>query len=188
MKNRNRLIYLIFVFGMSSIIAAYTPEQRLRQMIDKVVKIARSSSSAASMDKQLIVGLRPYIDTYSIARAVVGRQVWGKAGSQDRNQFVSYLEAEVISTYAKELKELARSDISFQGRIPSSGQKYAQVSMSTRNPNGSISKIVVFFRKSGSWWKVVDSSYNGVSLVGQYREEYKDIISSHGLKGIYQQE
>ncbi len=153
-------------------LALANPGSSLRE----IITVVEQKKPVASIKKTLTKFL--YVN--SIAAEIAGRAAWRAAESAERKQFTTLLSDHLLSYYAETIKNLARYKYSFISR-PNSKRQVLRVN----NPNGSSTDLVVFFQKINGSWLIVDSSFNGISIVAQWRAKLNARIKSRGLNGIW---
>lgn len=144
------------------------------QIMREIVSVVESKNS----HEQLEATLDKYVDVKDIAAQVAGRIAWNAADSVERSGFVLRLKKKLLAYYADTISNLSRYRYNIIANIRSSRQLLRVV-----NPNGTTSDLVIFFKlKNGSWY-IVDSSFNGISLIAQWRARLNNIIKEKGLTG-----
>lgn len=159
------------LLSLLCIVAVAGPGNTLKQ----IITIAGSSNQ--DYIKQ---SLPKYIAIEDIAADIVGRRLWLKSSLSEKKDFARYLGNKLVDNYASTISNLSRYNFSYISRESSKRQV-----LRIFNPNGSTSTLVVFFRKKGAGWQVIDSSFNGISLVSQWRAKLMDRISQNGLNGAF---
>ena len=145
-------------------------------ILGNIVKVVESGSSVEQVENTL----KKYINVKSIASEVAGRSVWRSASQVEKNNFIDRFSQELLEYYASTIKNLSRYKYSLIAR-PSSARQILRVI----NPNGSTTDFVVFFQNSNGAWLIIDSSFNGVSVVAQWRAKLKHKITQNGLSGAF---
>lgn len=135
------------------------------QKIDKLRKIAEERFDFGEMSKRVLAGQ------------------WRKLSPEQRSEFVplfSKLIEEVYSNkfrrYEKEIRQQSKDRVFYLGeRVDGS---YATVRTSVMTTTGAqVSVDYRLIRKEGQW-KVYDVIIEGVSLINNYRTQFREIITS----------
>lgn len=145
-------------------------------ILGNIVKVVESGASVAQIENTL----KKYVNATSIAAEVAGRSAWRAAQRSEQQQFVDRFSQELLEYYASTIRNLSRYKYSLIAR-PSAARQVLRVI----NPNGSTTDFVVFFQKSNGSWLIIDSSFNGVSVVAQWRAKLSHKISKNGLSGAF---
>lgn len=162
---------LLLMFMVSVMLAANNPGDTLREMIDYVSKQSSNTVIANYIKK--------YVNTKSIAAEVAGRRVWLSASQNSKDVFIKKLSERLLNYYASNLSNLNRYRFEYTARNSSQRQ-----TIKIYNPNGSTATLVVFYQQNNGQWMIIDSSYNGISIVSYWRAKLQPIIKSKGLAGI----
>jgi phospholipid transport system substrate-binding protein len=124
----------------------------------------------------------PRFNFEMITRSVVGKS-WLKATSQERRALIDQFSQLMIRSYAKAVAKLKDYDIEVQ-------------SVKVITPNES---VVVHTRmiglpqsynidydmaSNGGGWRVHDITFEGMSLVNSYRDEFNTLIADSGIDGL----
>lgn len=151
--------------------AASNPGNALRDMIDFV--------SSIKTKQQIIDRVESCLDFKTISADIAGRKAWLAADSNTRDLFIKKIKSYLSDYYADNLSILNKYRFVYTAR-PSSLRQTIKV----YNPNGSTATLVMFYRSFSGKWLIVDSSYNGLSMVSFWRSKFSDTIRSKGLLGI----
>ncbi|MGV6859218.1 MAG: MlaC/ttg2D family ABC transporter substrate-binding protein [bacterium] len=129
--------------------------------------------------------LLPLIDFTTMSKLVLGKN-WKKASSQQRDEFVAAFENLLIRTYTKSIREYANVDIRFfPKKTKVRDDKYAKV-YSELVPGGGKPNVPVEYslKFDGNQWLVYDVTIEGLSLVKNYRDSFKDEIKATSLDSL----
>ncbi len=129
--------------------------------------------------------LLPLIDFKTMSKLVLGKN-WKKASATQREEFVEAFEHLLIRTYTKSIREYANVDIRFYPkRTKIRDGKYAKV-YSELVPGGGKPNVPVEYslKFDGDQWLVYDVTIEGLSLVKNYRDSFKDEIKATSLDSL----
>jgi len=146
------------------------------KILGNIVNVVESGASTVQVEKTL----KKYVNVKSIAAEVAGRSAWRGAQKSEQEKFIDKFSQELLDYYASTIRNLSRYKYSLIAR-PSAARQVLRVV----NPNGSTTDFVIFFQKSSGSWLIIDSSFNGVSLVGQWRAKLSHKIRQYGLSGAF---
>lgn len=164
---KNYLSALLFIAS----IAFAGPGQIMQEIVNKVEANSSISALESTLEKHV------YID--NIAAQVAGRSAWRSATKADRVNFIAWLKQNLLSYYADTISNLARYKYSLIAR--ESAQRQV---LRVQNPNGTSSDLVIFFKKVNGIWYIIDSSFNGISIVAQWKARLSNKIKTQGLSGV----
>ncbi len=129
----------------------------------------------------------PHFDLNSMARAVVGRDYWQKAGSSTQQQFVKEFTRYIVRTYSSALESYDGEQMKFyplRGGV--TGDK-VRISSDLLLKNGPPIQLQYGLLKQGGQWLIYDFSVDGVSIVKNYNAQFAGILRQSGLDGLLQQ-
>ena len=127
--------------------------------------------------------LAPHFDFEMITRAAVGRD-WNKASPAQQRALTSAFREMLIRTYSKALLKYSDEDIVYESSRPGTHSDTVVVSTQVRAPGSSpIPMDYRLHKKSGSW-KVYDVIIENVSLISNYRGQFRATIARSGIDGL----
>jgi len=174
-------LILIFIFLLVIPLQGYaaTPKETVETGVNKVIATLSDPAFKAKPKDQQIAAISLEIesvfDFQELSRRTLGKQ-WKKMSAEQQTEFVKLFTELLQGVYADRLLAYSDQKILFDKEIMikkgrAEVQSYLQTSDGT--------KIPLFYRltdKSGSW-KVYDVIIEGVSMVKNYRTQFRDILS-----------
>ncbi|MGD8207857.1 MAG: ABC transporter substrate-binding protein [Thiohalocapsa sp.] len=127
--------------------------------------------------------LAPHFDFERITRSAVGRD-WAKASPAQRGQLVDAFRDLLIRTYAKSLLKYSGQEIVYQPSKPGTRDGTVVVSTEVRSPGSSPVIIDYRMHNLSGRWKVYDVIIENVSLISNYRSQFRSTIGRHGVDGL----
>ncbi len=181
MNKRITGLILIFIFLLVIPLQAYavTPKETVETGVNKVIATLSDPAFKAKPKDQQIDAISAEIESVfdfkELSRRTLGKQ-WRKMSAEQQTEFVKLFTELLQGVYADRLLAYSDQKILFDKEIMlkkgrAEVQSYLQTSDGT--------KIPLFYRltdKSGSW-KVYDVIIEGVSMVKNYRTQFRDILS-----------
>ncbi|MFC1880061.1 phospholipid-binding protein MlaC [Thermodesulfobacteriota bacterium] len=181
MSKRFAGLTLIFAFLIVIPLQGYaaTPKETVETGVNNLLKTLGDPAFKAQPKDQQITTLGTEIekvfDFEELSRRTLGKQ-WKKMKPEQQTEFVKLFKELLQGVYADRLLAYSDQKILFDREIMlkkgrAEVQSYLQTSDGT--------KIPLFYRltdKSGSW-KVYDIIIEGVSMVKNYRTQFRDIIA-----------
>ena len=178
-----RFVGLILMVGFLMLIPlqgyAATPKETVETGVNKVLKtLGDPAFKAKSKEQQIaIVGeeIDHVFDFKELSRRTLGKS-WKKMSAEQQVEFVKLFRELLQGVYADRLLAYSEQKVIFDKEITlkkgrAEVQSYLQTSDGT--------KVPLFYRltdKSGSW-KVYDVIIEGVSMVKNYRTQFREIIA-----------
>lgn len=179
-KRHTGIILVLAVVLMTALAAnAATPKETVETGVNKVIgTLGDPAFKAKSKDDQIAqIGevIDEIFDFNELSKRTLGRE-WRKMKPEQRQEFVQLFRELLQGVYADRLLAYSDQKVLFEKEIMlkkgrAEVQSYLQTSDGT--------KIPLFYRltdKSGSW-KVYDVIIEGVSMVKNYRTQFRQILA-----------
>jgi len=160
------------------------PQQVVEKGVDEVLSILNNSEYQGEMNKKnrdelLFEKAQELFDFYSFAMGALGRS-WRGFSPTQRDEFISYFSRLIGETYFAKIEGERLSDLSIryvaeEFLAPTkSGRQRADIF--TEVSHGGVVTPVDYrmLKPSGGVWKIYDVKIEGVSLLGNYREQYRE--------------
>ena len=193
MKNRDRkyvgLILSLAIFLVIPIqgIAA-TPKETVEAGVDKVLATLSDPAFKAKPKDERIAIISEEIETVfdftELSRRTLGRE-WKKMNSGQQTEFVKLFRQILQGVYADRLLAYSDQKIIFDKEtMLKKGRAEVQSFLQTSDGR----KIPLFYRltdKSGSW-RVYDVIIEGVSMVKNYRTQFREILAKGSTEKLLQ--
>ena len=181
MKKKITGLILILSFLLVIPLQGYaaTPKETVETGVNKILKMLGDPAFKAQSKDQQIATLGDEIDNVfdfkELSRRTLGRS-WKKMNAEQQTEFVELFKELLQGVYADRLLAYSDQKVIFDKEVMlkkgrAEVQSYLQTSDGT--------KIPLFYRltdKTGSW-KVYDVIIEGVSMVKNYRTQFREIIS-----------
>jgi phospholipid transport system substrate-binding protein len=173
---------LIFTFLLVIPLQAYaaTPKETVETGVNKVLKTLSDPAFKAKSKEQKITTISDEIESVfdfkELSRRTLGRE-WKKFNPEQQTEFVKLFKKLLQGVYADRLLAYSDQKVIFDKEIMLKKGR-AEVQSYLQTSDGS--KIPLFYRltdKSGSW-KVYDMVIEGISMVKNYRTQFKDILAN----------
>ena len=181
MNKRFAGLILIFIFLLLIPLQGYaaTPKETVETGVNKVLKTLGDPAFKAKPKDEQIATIGAEIDSIfdfkELSRRTLGKQ-WKKMSVEQRTEFVQLFRELLQGVYADRLLAYSDQKVLFEKEIMLKKGR-AEVQSYLQTSDGK--KIPLFYRltdKSGSW-KVYDIIIEGVSMVKNYRTQFRKIIS-----------
>ena len=158
---------------------AATPMEAVKTGVDKVLAtLTDPAFKAKSKDQQLVQltdAINTIFDFEELSKRTLGRE-WKKMTDAQQKEFVQLFRELLQGVYADRLLAYSDQKVIFdKENMLKKGQAEVQSYLQTADGK----KIPLFYRltdKSGSW-KVYDVIIEGVSMVKNYRTQFREILA-----------
>jgi phospholipid transport system substrate-binding protein len=181
------------VFFLMSLILSYTalaaerPEAMLDNVTKKLLISMKENNAKVKSDDDYIVQLVdrilvPHVDTFDMAKWVIGRVAWEKATPQEQAQFVKEFKYLMIRTYASTLTAYNNQQIEYypvRGSID--GKNRVQVQSVVKEPGKEAVRIAYRLVRDGDTWRVYDIIIEGVSILKGFQSQFAPEVKTGGV-------
>lgn len=135
--------------------------------------------------KQLTAAVGDLLDYEELAKRALDRQ-WKERSKAERDQFLSLLTQLVERQYQRNMETTLDFDIRYTGAEPidEAGALVKTMARSKKKKRAPELSIDYALHKPGDTWRVYDIWTDGVSLVKNYRRQFRRIIRNEGWNGL----
>jgi len=182
MNKRFGGLILIFAFLIVIPLQSYaaTPKETVETGVNKVLKtLSDPAFKAKSKDQQIATistEIESVFDFEELSKRTLGRE-WKNFNAEQQTEFVKLFKELLQGVYADRLLAYSDQKVIYDKELMlKEGRAEVQSYLQTSDGN----KIPLFYRMtntSGSW-KVYDIVIEGVSMVKNYRTQFRDILSN----------
>jgi phospholipid transport system substrate-binding protein len=167
-------VALLLIMGASGAWAQNSPMQVVKHVIEKALDILSNPAYAKQQRRQMVKGIvDPHFDYREMAKLSLG-QTWHSISAGQRDEFVRLFADLLEASYSDKIEKYAqRVKIDYIGEIPMGNR--AEVRTVVVKPNDRIPLNYRLINEDGTW-KVYDVMIEGVSLVSNYRSQFRRII------------
>jgi phospholipid transport system substrate-binding protein len=157
-----------------------TAEDTLRTLQSRRAELSGNPSAIYNL-----VGnkLAPHFDFELITRSAVGRD-WGKASSAQRSQLIAAFRALLVSTYAKSLAKYSGESVAYKPSRPGTRPDTVIVPTEVTGAGGPPIPIDYRMHRKGGRWLVYDLVIDNVSMISNYRGQFRTTIARSGIDGL----
>ncbi len=172
------------VAGNVATAANLSATDAMKTTINEVLRLLRDKNID---DKKRVSALEKAVvqrfDYNEISRRVLGAE-WNKLDDRQKNEFVDLFQTFLSAVYAGKVKEYAGQDVEYKGERTQ--DNYAEVRTKVFLKSAEIPMDYRLIKKDGEW-RVYDVVVDNISLVNNYRGQFKSIISKDGYQGLLNQ-
>jgi phospholipid transport system substrate-binding protein len=119
-------------------------------------------------------------DFREMSKRILGK-TWRQINDRERDRFTELMTKLLENVYIGKLEGYSGQAIEFVAEIVKDGR--AQVTTLVENNNEKI-PVHYIMNKADSGWVVYDINIEGVSLVSNYREQFKSILRKDDFEGL----
>ncbi|MDA8078561.1 MAG: ABC transporter substrate-binding protein [Nitrospiraceae bacterium] len=163
-------------------VSAGEPTEQVRQTADEVVKILRNKELKRPEKKEeRRRKLRGVVDRQFDFEEMAKRSLgiyWNKRTPQERKEFVALFSDLLQNTYIRKIERYESGDEKVNYLSEKVEGQYAVVKTEIITSKGSPIPVDYKIFKDKNKWEVYDIIIEGVSLVNNYRSQFRQIITS----------
>jgi phospholipid transport system substrate-binding protein len=184
-----RFFFLTFCFflcsGLPVALASQGPTEELKPTLNKIIEILADSNFSGKEHKeerreQIMALAIQGFDFPQMAKLVLGR-FWHTIDQQQKEHFEQLFTKLLENTYIGKLESYSGQEVKFEDERIRNDR--AKVSTVIDNNGVSIPVHYVMLQKE-SRWKVYDINIEGVSLIRNFREQFKSILRKEKFDGL----
>ncbi|MBN2031942.1 MAG: ABC transporter substrate-binding protein [Deltaproteobacteria bacterium] len=158
---------------------AGNPTEQLKKTTDKILAIVSDSrlkeESKAEERRRLIrKAVDERFDWEELSRRALGRH-WARRTNEERRNFVALFGELLERTYLERVEGYSGERVSYLGEKVDG--EYATVDAGILTARKTEIPILYRMKQNGGSWMVYDISIEGVSLVGNYRNQFQSILA-----------
>jgi phospholipid transport system substrate-binding protein len=117
-------------------------------------------------------------DLYVMSRLVLARN-WKRFSDEQKEQYVAEFKQYLTNSYGNRIERYDQQEVDIIGERE---EPRGDVVVQTKIRGGEFEGALVDYRlrKQDSDWRVIDVVIEGISMVSNYRDQFKSIVSSGG--------
>jgi phospholipid transport system substrate-binding protein len=162
---------------------AESAQRFIRTKHDKVRAVLRKPDTPKRAD-ELTELLGEFLDYDRLAKLSLDKE-WGKRTPKERDQFVSLLRQLVERQYQRNMESTLKYKVSWVGTEPiETGVKVKSSAKSVKKKRQPPVTIDYSMSPAGEEWKVFDIFTDDVSLVKNYKRQFRRVIADEGWNGL----
>jgi len=190
-----------FLVPSHTVWAACTDNHPAKDLIQSTTKKVLDAITTNSVDTESVLKTEviPHFDWERMSSTVLGRNSQGKSkwnrratGAQQalQNRFVEAFQSLLIRTYKTSLKEAAGTNFKVE-YLPVCGRKLNKSAKVKARVTQGAKKVAVDFKMSksrriGNQWKAYDVYVEGISLLANYKNEFRPLTIEQAIAKIKQ--
>ena len=179
---KKRVVGALLILGLMLPLEAHSavPQEVVKNHIDKVLEILRdpalTGDSGKKVKKEKIRAISEELfDFTELSKRSLG-QNWEKFSPDQQRAFVKLYQTLLEETYSEKITSYTDEKVVFKKEVNLS-EKTAEVQTAILTRT---SEVPIYYRlmEKNQDWKVYDVVIEGVSLVSNYRTQFREILAS----------
>jgi len=179
------LILPLVAFGST----ATTPDGFLKDSVREVSLFIADNKEQLDTDDTFLRDkmndiVIPKLDIVFMSKLILGKKNWVSSSNDQKEQFQEAFKGLMVRTYMKSLSAFDGEKIKFLPYIPGKRANIAKVKSIYLLSEGElpVNYRLIFNKPKG--WRVFDIIIDGVSLLKNYRSDFRAHIESHGIDSL----
>ncbi len=189
MKIFKYIIIILVLFPSISLISQINPDVFLKNSVEEVSAfIAENKSQLEEDDKFLEKKMNdlviPKFDIVLMSKIALGKETWTSINSNQRDRFVESFKSLMVRTYMKSLTVFDGEKIKFLPYSPGNRPDVAKVKSLYILGDGNLPVNYRLKKNDNGDWKVFDIIIDGISLLKNYRSDFKNHVKNKGIESL----
>lgn len=175
------LAALLMIFIASSSLAAKSPTEDLKASLDQIIALlADKKMDRVERRKVVVARIRMEFDFESMSRFILGPN-WQNATGEQKKKFIDLYTRILEDTYIERIEAYTDEKVKFLSEKQKSDKAMIETMIV-----GASTQIPVDYKLwlDKDKWRVYDVTIEGVSLVRNFQESYKQVIRKDGIEGL----
>ncbi len=158
------------------------PMEQLRPFVNEIVGILTNKNLAGTANcrkrRQLVmVAAHERFDFKEMSKRVLGRE-WRKLSPEQKEHFVTLFTKLLEHAYIGKIEDYSKQTVEFKRQRIRGNRAEVQTILKEKNVVIPVSYIMIL--ENGNQWMVYDIIVEGVSLVRNYMEQFREIVRQGG--------
>jgi phospholipid transport system substrate-binding protein len=186
MVKRLYMAFFMVLMIVPPVMSAQGPMEIAKIHVDKVLEILRDPTLTGESGKQTKIEKISQItegvfDFTELSKRSLG-QAWTQFSPDQQTEFVSLYKKLLKNTYADRIVSYNNEKIEFGKELPlSDTTAEIQTAIGTNTGDVSINYRMI---KNNDQWRVYDVVIEGVSLINNYRTQFRGILANNTPEGL----
>jgi phospholipid transport system substrate-binding protein len=161
--------------------AQQNPKETVQAHVDAVLKTLKTTKSKQQQRAEIIAQADRLFDFVELSKRTLGLS-WNKFSQDQRREFVDLYKGLLEDTYIDRITAYSNEKVTFADAVPL-GQNTMEVRSTVQTKTGPVSINYRVINENGQW-KVYDVVIAGVSLIANYRSQFREILINQSPEGL----
>ena len=183
-------ISLLLGFLMASNIAfsSETPDGFLKDSVEEISELVSKYKDKFESDEDFLRSkmnseIMPKLDIELMSKIILGKKIWTTLTENQKENFVESFKYRMTSTYMKSITAFDGEKVVFLPFNPGPKKNLAYVKSKYLIPGGDIAVDYRLIKKANGW-KVYDIIFDGISLMKNYRADFREHVKDKGIDSL----
>ena len=170
--------------GLPAPVMAVTPMEEVRSSVDAIFAVLRDADLPLQVKKDKVGAIaRGRFDFRVMSQGALATN-WKKASGAQKERFVELFSEILIGTYRERVDAYSDEEVKYLGEKIKGIRAAVDTLIISEGVEIPMQYKVL---QRGEKWLAYDIVIEGVSLLRNYRESYRDIVKKEGMEGLLSQ-
>jgi len=192
----NRFLFLVILFAAcGGLIPSYSigkelpdPTEQLRPFVDKIVNVLTDASLQGEENcfvrrEKVMEIVMERFDFFEMSKRVLGSQ-WRKLSTPEKQEFVDQFTTLLEHAYIGKIEDYSSQKVEFKDQRIKGQRAQVKTLLIDQEVTIPVSYIMIL---KGENWMVYDIIVEGVSLIRNYMDQFKEILRKDGYASLLKQ-
>ncbi len=181
-------ILLAFLLIANIAFPSNSPDGFLKDSVEEISSLVTKYKDRFETDEEFLRDkmnsiVMPKLDIKLMSKIILGKKIWTDLSISQKDDFVEAFKYRMTSTYMKSITAFDGEKVVFLPYEPGKRENIAYVKSKYLIPGGDIAVDYRLIRKSNEW-KVYDIIFDGISLMKNYRADFREHVSQSGIDSL----
>ena len=181
-------ILLAFLLTTNIAFSSDTPDGFLKDSVQEISLLVSKYKDRFEADEEFLrdkmnSSVMPKLDIKLMSKIILGKKIWTEMSENQKDDFVDAFQYRMTSTYMKSITAFDGEKVVFLPYEPGKRENIAYVKSKYLIPGGDIAVDYRLIKKSEEW-KVYDIIFDGISLMKNYRADFREHVSQNGIESL----
>ena len=181
-------ILLVFLLTSNIAFSSDTPDGFLKDSVQEISLLVSKYKDRFETDEEFLrdkmnSSVMPKLDIKLMSKIILGKKIWTEMSESQKDDFVEAFQYRMTSTYMKSITAFDGEKVVFLPYEPGKRENIAYVKSKYLIPGGDIAVDYRLIKKSEEW-KVYDIIFDGISLMKNYRADFREHVSQNGIESL----
>ncbi len=181
-------LFLAFLLITNIAFSNDTPDGFLKDSVEEISLLVTKYKDRFETDEEFLRGkmnsvVMPKLDIKLMSKIILGKKIWTDLSTSQKDDFVEAFKYRMTSTYMKSITAFDGEKVVFLPYEPGKRENIAYVKSKYLIPGGDIAVDYRLIKKSDKW-KVYDIIFDGISLMKNYRADFREHVSENGIDSL----
>tara|TARA_B100001741_G_C16419013_1_gene535250 strand:+ start:277 stop:864 length:588 start_codon:yes stop_codon:yes gene_type:complete len=181
-------LLLSFLVLSNIALSSSSPDDFLKDSVVEISELVSKYKDKFESDDEFLRSkmnsvVMPKLDIELMSKIILGKKIWTSLSDDQKVEFVKAFKYRMTSTYMKSITAFDGEKVEFLPYKPGKKENIAFVKSIYLIPGGDIAVDYRLIRKDQNW-KVYDIIFDGISLMKNYRADFRQHVSENGIESL----